>query len=59
MAADYYALLKIRRIEDKIPRQTEKLKIFPRHAEKEVPQPQLFFAFGFSKTKPDCISDSL
>ena len=29
------------------------------HAENDVPQPQLFFAFGFSKTNPDCISDSL
>ena len=38
----------------------EELEIFPRHqAEKELPQPQLFFAFGFSNTKPDCISDSL
>ncbi len=28
-------------------------------AEKEVPQPQLFLALGFSKTNPDCMSDSL
>ena len=27
------------------------------YAENDVPQPQLFFACGFSKTKPDCISD--
>ena len=29
------------------------------YAENEVPQPQFFFAFGFSKTKPDCMRDSL
>ena len=27
-------------------------------AENDVPQPQLFLAFGLSKTKPDCISES-
>ena len=27
-------------------------------AENDVPQPQLFFACGFSNTKPDCISES-
>ena len=53
------ALLQIRRVEGKTPRETEKLEILPGHAENEVPQPQFFFAFGFSNTKPDCISDSL
>jgi len=52
-------LFQVRWFDGKIPRQPEKFEILPRHAENEVPQPQLFFAFGFSNTKPDCISDSL
>src|SRR6185312_964283 len=48
-------------IDFELPGHPEGFKII-RHAPyavKEVPQPQLFFAFGFSKTNPDCISDSL
>ncbi len=52
------AVFEIFRIERKFPLYAEHLEIVA-HAEKDVPQPQLFFAFGFSNTKPDCMSDSL
>ena len=50
--------LQIFGIEREFPLYAERLEIAA-HAEKDVPQPQLFFAFGFSNTKPDCMSDSL
>jgi len=33
-------------------------EINPRQAEKEVPQPQVFVAFGFSKTNPRAFNPS-
>ena len=41
------------------PKNLEVVRRIVSYAENDVPQPQFFFAFGFSNTKPDCISDSL
>src|SRR6202043_2035896 len=45
------------RIERELRREPQRI-VELHQAEKEVPQPQLFLAFGFSKTKPDWISES-
>ena len=54
-------LFQVLEIDREISGQIEELEIVSSHysqAENEVPHPQFFFAFGLSKTKPDCISDS-
>ena len=60
-AALVEALLEIVRIERRASAQARALRKTSsraHHAENDVPQPQLFLAFGFSNTKPDCISES-
>ena len=56
-AALVKVLLEFFRIEREL--RLEPQRIVELHqAEKDVPQPQLFLAFGFSNTKPDWISES-
>ena len=50
-------LLQVIQREIQTPRETKNL-VKIAHAEKDVPQPQLFFAFGLSNSKPECMSES-